>query len=229
MSWAGCWFDRVQICRIQITSYSEEVFVLSNTLALAPPANSSPSPSTAVFLHGFSFNSDRDRDLMAIVQDLEFVSVLESRQAPWRVIIPWSPGKNRTYRAELTDFASLLKLVGEVHRGLHLPLPSTFELWAHSGAYKTVMDVLANADQRVQGLRLLDATYRAFDDSKLSNWLKTANPNVEIAWLKGSPTHLKAEELRMKHAGNAQWTFKSVEKSTADHWSLVPFVLRGSL
>lgn len=211
-----CLQQELEVCLFQPKSYSQEVAIIK------PPRGAVRDLPVSVFLHGFSFGTDRDRDLEAVLKDLRLVQTLHAAAQPRWVLIPWSSGRNQSYRTELTDFASLRRLVDEAAGQFGIVVPNRFEVWAHSGAYKTVTDVLVGSGDQISSVTFLDATYGSLDVPVISDWFNRGQRSLSVFYLKDSPTQKGAVGLQNAIVPQPKFWVVEVPPKSVDHWSLVP-------
>lgn len=215
---------------IRIANYSQPVAIVRST----------NQPRTMIIhFHGIVFNTPRDRNLSAIVRDMEFERLLKSHPEAM-IVVPGSSGKNATYSNDLKYRANFEAFVSKVLESQHLTVNNIEQIivTGHSMAYQVVgrfLRVTANSElgDLIARTVLFDATYKDIKPTDYLSWMGEAPLEhcLQVVYRTRTPTQEGAMVLRQGIGSQVNGLPEGCHKiipadaninGSSDHWKLVP-------
>ena len=208
------------VCRIRIEGYPQEVAVL-----IPPYAD---YKNVTLFLHGFIFGKERDKNLDAIMKDFDIVKAFKESKSNRILIIPFSSGQNKDYRQFFKNKLDVQMFLANVYKVFGMKTyVEDMQIIAHSGAYLTTQKLIEDPSTEIKSFRisqvtLLDATYSEFNPRVFNRWLKSGDYKMTVIYLRNSPTEKKALELWSLFSGQKPGKVGGFNLENADDLTLIP-------
>jgi hypothetical protein len=209
------------ICRLQINDYPQEVAVL-----IPPYAN---YKKIALFLHDFSQDKKRYKNLDGVMKDLEIAKSFRESGTDRILIVPFSSGKNTDFRKNFKNKLELQVFFANLYKvfGIKL-LVEDLHFIGHGESYKTIQEIIRdqspeNQNLNISQITLLDGTYSGFKPKIFNQWIKSANGNkMTVIYLKGSAAEAKALQFWSLFSGEKPGKEGGINLGDAEYLTLIP-------
>lgn len=208
------------VCQLQVEGYPQEVAVL-----IPPYAD---FKNITMFFHGFSTGKERDKNLAAVMADLDIVKSFRDSNTNRVLIVPFSSGQNKDYKQFLKNKTDLRNFINSVYKAFAMKVQTeSVQLIAHSRAFQTVQDLVGdqseeNKNLHISQVTLLDATYSKFNSRTFMYWLRSGDNKMSVIYLKNSPTEKKALELWGLFSGQKPGPVGGFTLDNGDFLTLIP-------
>ena len=208
------------VCQLSVEGYPQEIAVL-----IPPYAD---FKNITIFFHAFSSGKERDKNLTAVMEDLEIVKSFRESKSNRVLIVPFSSGQNKDYRQFIKNKTDLRNFITNLYKAFAMKNQvESVEIIAHSGAFQTAQDLVGdqsieNKNLHINQVTLLDATYTKFNSRTFMYWLKSGDNKMTVIYLKNSPTEKKALELWGLFSGQKPGPVGGFNLESGDYLTLIP-------